>query len=87
MFYVDAAGTLTSVSVQTTGTTFAPGNPAKVFDTKYAMPTNARNYDVSLNGQRFLMIKAGTTDDTATPTSVVVVEHWFEELKAKVPIK
>ena len=87
LFYVDAAGTLTSVSVQTTGTTFVPGNPAKVFDTKYVMPTGARNYDVSLNGQRFLMIKAGTTDDTATPMSVVVVEHWVEELKAKVPIK
>ena len=44
--------------------------------------------DVSLDGQRFLMIKDGaTTDDKATPASMVVVEHWFEELKAKLPVK
>jgi hypothetical protein len=24
---------------------------------------------------------------TATPASIVIVEHWFEELKAKLPTK
>jgi hypothetical protein len=31
------------------------------------------------------MIKEGTTDGNAPSRSLVVVEHWFEELKAKLP--
>ena len=62
-------------------------DPAKVFDTKYAMPFTLRMYDVSPDGQRFLKIKEGATDQKAPPPSLVVVEHWFEELKAKVPTK
>ena len=85
LFYIDAAATLTSVPVQTAGPTFAAGNPVKVFDTRYATPVNVRNYDVSADGQRFVMIKEGGVDDKAPPASLVVVEHWFEELKARVP--
>ncbi len=87
LFYVDAATTLTAVPVQTTGSTFSAGNPAKVFDTKYAMPVTFRTYDVSPDGQRFLMIKDGTTDGNAPLPSLVVVEHWFEELKRLLPAK
>ena len=87
LFYIDAATTLTSVPVQTAGATFTAGNPAKVFDTKYATPNNVRNYDVSADGQRFVMIKDSTTADRAASASLVVVEHWFEELKAKVPAR
>ena len=46
-----------------------------------------RTYDVSPDGQRFLMIKNGTTDGNAPPPSLVVVEHWFEDLKRLVPSK
>jgi len=32
------------------------------------------------------MIKAGgESDETAAPTSIIVVQHWFEELKRLVP--
>jgi hypothetical protein len=33
------------------------------------------------------MIKEGTTDEKATPASLVVVEHWFEELRQRVPAR
>ena len=50
-----------------------------------AGPTG-RTYDVSPDGQRFLMIKVGDgSDQTATPPSIVVVQNWFEELKRLVP--
>jgi hypothetical protein len=40
---------------------------------------------VSADGQRFLMLKDMTArDPNATPASMVVVEHWFEELKQRV---
>ena len=40
-------------------------------------------YDVSPDGQRFVAIK-NITDDIPT-SSLVVVEHWFEELKRLLP--
>ena len=76
--------TLIGVPVRTSGSTFSIGSPAKVFDTKYAEPNPARHYDVSADGQRFLMIKdSAAGDPNATPASMVVVEHWFEELKQR----
>jgi hypothetical protein len=44
-------------------------------------------YDVSADGHRFLMIKDGVTDETAAAASIVVVQHWHEELKRLVPSK
>jgi eukaryotic-like serine/threonine-protein kinase len=88
LFYLDAGGVLTSVPVQTMPT-FSAGNPAKVFETRYLVPNNARTYDVSPDGQRFVMIK-GPADDgraSAASLSLVVVLNWFEELKQRVPVK
>ena len=85
LFYLDASNTLTAVPVQTSGSTFSRGKPAKVFDAKYAEPYPPRYYDVSPDGQRFLMIKNSADGaPNATPASMVVVEHWFEELKQRV---
>ena len=42
-----------------------------------------RPYDVSLDGQRFLVIKEGGTEGRAA--EIVVVENWLEELKRLVP--
>ena len=36
-----------------------------------------------LNGERFLMVRSGTAAETL---GLVVVEHWFEELKRLVPV-
>jgi Tol biopolymer transport system component len=87
LFYVDPLHTLIAVPVRMTGATFSAGNPAKVFDTKYGMHVATRGYDVSADGRRFVMIKAGASDGNAPPTSLIVVANWFEELKAKVPVK
>jgi hypothetical protein len=50
----------------------SPGNPG-------------RTYDISPDGQRFLMIKTSAAGGTAAAASLVVVQHWFEELKQRVP--
>ena len=42
------------------------------------------NYDVSPDGQRFLMLKPSESAEAA-PTQINVVLNWFEELKQKVP--
>jgi eukaryotic-like serine/threonine-protein kinase len=85
LFYIDGSNALTTVPVQMSGSTFSAGKPVKIFDTKYAAPNPGRHYDVSSDGQRFLMIKSVSEGDpNATPASMVVVLDWFEELKQRV---
>ena len=49
---------------------------------------NGLMYDISADGQRFLMIKeGGGTDQIAAPPQIIVVQHWTEELKRLVPAK
>ena len=87
LFYLDASNTLTAVPIQTSGSGFSAGRPAKVFDATYASPYPPRSYDVSPDGQRFLMLKdssAGRQNETLA--SMVAVLNWFEELKRRVPV-
>ena len=43
-------------------------------------------YDVTADGQRFLMVREGAgSEGEAAPVSIVVVENWVEELKRLVP--
>jgi hypothetical protein len=90
LFYA-GQGALMAVTVQTTGAIFSAGNPTKLFDTgPYSFSVNGRTYDVSADGQEFLMIKLASpngTNATAASPSLVVVEHWTEELKARVGAK
>ena len=44
-----------------------------------------RTYEVSPDGQRFLMLKAPGIDASAAPPALIVVQHWNEELKRLVP--
>ena len=64
---------------------FTVGKPRMLFDGPYS-PTalTTPNYDVSADGQRFLMLKPSEQAPSA-PTQINVVLNWFEELKQKVP--
>lgn len=85
LFYLDANNLLTSVQVQT-GATFSAGKPMKVLNTAYYPGFGNRSYDVSPDGQRFLMIKESAVEQpAATPASFVVVLNWKEELNRLVP--
>jgi eukaryotic-like serine/threonine-protein kinase len=64
---------------------FAAGTPRMLFEGRYDPPPfPIANYDVSRDGQRFLMLKP-TEQAQAAPTQINVVLNWFEELKQKVP--
>jgi Tol biopolymer transport system component len=64
-----------------------PGRPKFLFEGHYlTSPPGLQpgpGYDVSPDGKRFLMIKAGS-EQPAT-TQLQVVQDWFEELKRRVP--
>ena len=48
-------------------------------------PYARANYDVSPDGQRFLMLRP-SEQTGAAPTQINVVLNWFEELKRRVPV-
>ncbi len=64
---------------------FAAGKPRMLFEGRYEPPpVPVANYDVSRDGQRFLMLKPSESAQAA-PTQINVVLNWFEELKRRVP--
>ena len=71
------------VSVQTEPT-FSPGRPRVLFEGSYLstqISPGLQYYDISPDGQRFLMIKEGG----AGQAQINVVLNWFEELKRLAP--
>jgi eukaryotic-like serine/threonine-protein kinase len=72
-----------SVSVAA-GPTLNVGRPQRLFERPYD-PSLAlwRNYDVTPDGQRFLMLK--TIEQDEAPAQINVVLNWFEELKRLAP--
>jgi len=62
--------------------TFSAGKPKMLFQGPYTpTPRSTSDYDVSPDGQRFLMLRAAEQ----VPGQINVVLNWFEELKQKVP--
>jgi serine/threonine-protein kinase len=69
----------------TTQLSLTAGKPHVLFAGSYEpTPATSPNYDVSPDGQRFLMLKPADASETA-PTQINVVLNWFEELKHRVP--
>ena len=60
---------------------FTSGRPQLVFEGPYLLGTSVANYDISPDGQRFLMIK----EEEGQQDQIHVVLNWFEELKRLVP--
>jgi serine/threonine protein kinase/Tol biopolymer transport system component len=62
----------------------AAGKPRVLFEGKYEpSPATSPNYDVSPDGQRFLMLKRSEQQEAATQINIVL--NWFEELKRREP--
>jgi Tol biopolymer transport system component len=66
--------------------TFSPGKPKMLFEGQYIasqFPSTGIAYDVSSDGQRFLMVKE--TEPPREANQINVVLNWFEDLKRRVP--
>jgi Tol biopolymer transport system component len=80
LFYRDATQHLVATKVETKPT-FSSGRSTPLFPAAAFYSYNfAAQYAVSLDDQRFLMIRPV---EPSTPDRLVVVENWFEELRAK----
>jgi hypothetical protein len=62
------------------GPTFTAGRPTRLIERRYFSETAfiGRTYDVSPDGNRFLMVKEGGTDQRPM---LVVVQDWLSELE------
>jgi eukaryotic-like serine/threonine-protein kinase len=68
-----------AVEVQT-GPTFRAGRPKVLFEGRYS------SYDVSADGQRFLMSKPSAAQQSPPASDqVTIVFNWFEEMRRRVP--
>ena len=74
-------GSLMMVTEVRTGGDFAAGEPRLLFDVDYGAVADV-NYDVSPDGQQFVMIKI---DPQGQGRRLEIVQGWFEELRRLVP--
>jgi hypothetical protein len=90
LFYLAPDGTLRGVAVEP-GRKWIAGMPTMVLKGPYfggVGNSSPRTYDVSPDGQRFLMLKqTANPDQSAGPARIVVVQNWQEELKQRVPTR
>ena len=63
-----------------TGEEFDAGEPVELFEGRYALGQGRPNYDVSPDGQRFVMIR---TEQAEPPEALHVVLNWFDALRAR----
>ena len=66
----------------TTDPTWSLGRPRLLFPGPFAS-TRGKNYDVTADGQRFLMVQ---TIDPVAPKGVTVVVNWMEPLEPRLGI-
>ena len=90
IFYRDGQQMM-AVAVQATNS-LEVGTTTPLFEDNYTRtgPASGRLYDVSEDGQLFLMLKptdVATADDESVPTPQInIVQNWHEELKRLVPV-
>ena len=81
LFFIDAAGNLMAVPVDTRAG-FVAGTPNMLFSVSqfgFGVTGAGRNYDVSLDGKQFLFSRRSTTQG-----SITIVANWFEEIATKI---
>jgi serine/threonine-protein kinase len=86
LFFLNAANRMAVAAVRP-GAAFDYSKPQALFDvsTTYLSGAPFRRFDVSADGKQFLMVKSLTPAEAATRRSIVVVQNWFNELKARMP--
>src|SRR4030095_7491690 len=89
LFYDGLPGAMMAVSIGDTAS-LRYGNPVKLFATTTGYnksPAAGRTYDVSPDGQKFLMIKDATEASRRSTANMVVVLNWLDELGQRMTAK
>lgn len=81
IYYRDGTSVVAVPTETTNG--FKYGRARRLFDDVYLSSIDSQDYDIHPSGKQFLMIKK--SPDEKSPTEVIIVENWFEELKRLAP--
>jgi hypothetical protein len=82
----DAGGSSVMMAVDIVmGPEIRAAAPRSLFRGDYAHPSPVRNYDVTADGQRFLMVRDDRAPLVDEAREIQVVLNWHEELKRLVP--
>jgi eukaryotic-like serine/threonine-protein kinase len=90
LFFFEPDGALARIPFDARSARWHAGASTKLFGPLYFAGGDfylPRTYDVSRDGQKFVMIKAPGGDSTSAPAGLIVVQHWDQELKTLVPAK
>ena len=86
LFYVTGSAPETkmmAVDIKTSPR-FSAGEPKFLFEGDFVGNSNHRNYDITPDGEKFLMVQR--LDPPRQPArQIIIVQNWFEELKRLVP--
>jgi len=85
LFFLDAMNVLTSVSIEK-GVSWTTGASTTILPRSYIayIPTYAgRQYDISRDGKKFLMMKDVGGNTQAGTLAITIVQNWFEELRRR----
>ena len=89
LFYSRNPGDTTTMMAVAVATepSFTQGTPAFLFEGPYLsfIPGRRLPFDISPDGERFLMIKTGGGTSDGTRPQINVVLNWYEELLERVP--
>jgi len=84
LFYWNLDHTKLMATEITTRPTFQAGKPHVLFEHKCLGSIPIRNYDITPDGQRFLIAEQGEIKPVEV-TRLNIIQNWFEELKRLVP--
>ena len=85
LFYL-TADAVVSAAVKT-GDSFERGVLRRLFSAEPYRQGFGSNWDISHDGQKFLMVKsAEAAGEHAAPIEIIVVQNWFRELNDRVPV-
>lgn len=70
----------------TTQPTFQFTNQQRLPIKDFLVFTNYRDFDLTEDSKRFVVVRPLQTPERVTQ-QIHIVEHWFEELKQRVPVR
>jgi Tol biopolymer transport system component len=83
LFYVNERNQMVSVPIEVRAGELVAGEPKVLFDASDALSAAYRNFDVGLDDQTFILPKGAPV---LPSNQIVVVQHWFDELRRLVPL-
>jgi serine/threonine-protein kinase len=91
LFYIAPDGALMMVALNARAPAWSSAPPVRLFAGRYfrgGPGTTVRQYDITADGQRFLMMRDESRSGDANQSNpIVVVQNWDEELKRLLPAR